>query len=49
MNNALQMQFFGSYKGKSFLQIKSHLVAETTDRPGTGTVGFFYPFIQDMA
>ena len=48
MNNAFKVQFLGSYKGKSFLQVKTHLVTKNADRTGTGTVRFFHPIIQDM-
>ena len=42
MDDALQMYFLRGNKGKSFLQVKTHLVTKTALRTGSGSVGFVY-------
>jgi hypothetical protein len=48
MNNAFQMNFFGSYQWKAFLQIKPHLVTKTTLCASAGAVSFYRAIIQYM-
>jgi hypothetical protein len=48
MNDASDMKPFGSDQGEAFIQIKTHLVAKTTDRSRTGTVCFADTIVQNM-
>ena len=48
MYNAFQVYFFGSHQWKAFLQIKPHLVTETTLCTCAGAVSFFSAIIQYM-
>ena len=48
MNDALCMNSFSSNKGKSFLQIKPHLVAKCADSASAGSVMFLFASIKNM-
>ena len=43
-----QMYSFRSEQRKPLLEWKMHLVAENTDRAGTGPVSLFDPVVQDV-
>ena len=48
MYNAFCVHLFCRYKGKTFLEIKSHLVAKAADSSGSGTIMFLSAGIQYM-
>jgi hypothetical protein len=48
INDAPEMKFFCCDQWKSILEIKAHLVTETTFCAGAGAVGFLNAFFQDM-
>lgn len=38
MDDGFDMEFFGGHQGKPLSQVKTHLISESTDRAGSGTI-----------
>ena len=47
-NNQSEWNKLGCYQGKSFLEIKPHLMAKDAAGARSGSVGFFNPVFQSM-
>ena len=48
MDDAFEVQLFGSYQRKAILQVEPHLVTKAAERAGAGTILFLNAILQDM-
>src|SRR5262249_34907754 len=48
INDAFEVELFGGYQWKSFLEVKPHLVAEATGGACAGTVGLGCAIVNDV-
>lgn len=48
VDDGFEVNLFGGQKGKSLIQVKSHLIAKRTQRAGTGSITFWRTVGEDV-